>query len=81
MEDMIKYGFGFSDNPKPKLVHLNTVYAQPCDEYSDDLQELVIEIGDAGAGAYYVIKTERWAFDEIDDLIILLNDFKKRANL
>lgn len=27
-------------------------------------------------GYYYVIKTDRWAFDDIDDLIKILQDFK-----
>lgn len=27
---------------------------------------------------YFVIKTERWAFDDIDEMVALLEDFKKR---
>lgn len=60
--------------------HLMATYRQNPDDCDDlgDLQELTIETQDGGAGVYYVIETERWAFDDIDDLISVLEDFKKK---
>ena len=37
-----------------------------------DEQTLLIEACDCGDGFYYVIKTDRWAFDKIDELVELL---------
>ena len=45
----------------------------------DQLIELTTE--DAGGGMYYVLKTERWAFNDPDELMEILKDFVKRANL
>ncbi len=39
---------------------------------NDSPQYITIEKIDAGAGFYYVINTERWAFDNIDELIELI---------
>jgi hypothetical protein len=38
-------------------------------------QSLEIETLDAGAGTYFVIKTDRWAFDSIEELTTILNKF------
>lgn len=50
-------------------------------EIKDMLDYLRISTRDNGAGKYFVMKTDRWAFDSIDDLIQVLEDFKKRANI
>ena len=34
-----------------------------------------------GAGFYYIMKTERFAFDDIDFMIRILQDFKEKANI
>jgi hypothetical protein len=36
---------------------------------SDEIQYLNVKIEDSGAGKYFVISTERWAFDSIDELV------------
>jgi serine protease inhibitor ecotin len=47
---------------------------------SDSLgQYLNIHTEDGGGGDYFVMDTERWAFDNnIDDLIEVLNQFKEK---
>lgn len=54
------------------------VYTQEDDLRSEDIQELIIETGDNGGGKYFVLKTNRWAIDDIDEMVKFLKDFKKR---
>ena len=54
------------------------VYTQEDDLHSEDIQELIIETGDNGGGKYFVLKTKRWAIDDIDEIVKMLKDFKKR---
>ena len=49
-----------------------------CMESSDLGQYLNIHTEDGGGGDYYVMDTERWAFDSIDELIEVLNQFKEK---
>ena len=49
-----------------------------CMESSDLGQFLHIHTEDGGGGDYFVMDTERWAFDNIDDLIEILNQFKEK---
>ena len=44
----------------------------------NEINELKIETQDGGDGAYYVISTERFAFDKPEELIEILNDFVRR---
>ncbi len=37
------------------------------------LQSLSVKIEDAGGGKFYVLQTDCWAFDKIDELVDLLN--------
>jgi hypothetical protein len=41
---------------------------------------LEISTEDAGAGTYYVMKTERWAFDNINEIKDILQNFIERLN-
>lgn len=43
---------------------------------NESINIIRIETEDCGAGGYFVIKTDRWAFDSIDEIINLINDFK-----
>lgn len=54
-----------------KLEFLKATYT-----YEDEYLE--IETKDEGAGLYYQIKTPVFSFDEIEDFIAILDDFKKR---
>ena len=68
---------------KAEVEEMSITYSQEedgCDE-SNKFQELKIFTNDAGAGKYIVFQTERWAIDNIEELVEILNDFKLRARL
>lgn len=54
-------------------------YVQEGDNCSDtNFNSLTIFTQDGGGGTYFVLETERWAFDNADELVELINDFIKR---
>ena len=59
---------------KIELAETRFIYTQDRDDYADNnaIQQITIERVDAGAGKYYVIKADRWAFDSIDEFVELL---------
>lgn len=66
-------------NNKVTMTTASAEYLQEGDDCSNGaIQSLHINTEDAGAGTYFVIKTERWAFDSIEELIDVLKDFEKR---
>lgn len=73
---------GFPSSEQPVAVNKVSVeYTREADSNSDGLlQFLEVSTEDAGGGVYYVLKTERWAFDNLNDLIKVLNDFEKRLS-
>lgn len=71
----------FPEGKEVVMCEAKLEYTQECDEVSDDYQRLEISTGSQGGGMYFVIKTERWAFDDIDDLIAVLNDFKEKTKI
>lgn len=46
---------------------------------SDIENQITIKAENAGAGFYYVIQTERWAFDDPKELIDLLESFRSKV--
>ena len=56
-------------------VHQNS---DSCDENPQG-QTLELFTEDAGAGTYYVMKTDRWSFDSVEELIEVINDFIRRT--
>ncbi len=71
---------GFPSSEQPVAVNKVSVeYTQESDN-SDGLQFLEVSTEDTGGGVYYVLKTKRWAFDNLNDLIKVLNDFEKRLS-
>lgn len=48
---------------------------------SEEYQSLKISTDDAGGGKFMVISTERWAFNSVDDLIKVIEDFKRRSGM
>ena len=77
---LLPAGFPSKDTPVT-IESLSATYQQEEDSSSTDgHQFLKISTSDGGGGIYFVIKTERWAFDNIEDLIILLTDFKRRLS-
>ena len=41
-------------------------------------QYLTIKTDNGGGGDFYVIETKRWAFDTVEEIIELLNQFKEK---
>lgn len=66
---------------KPELEKTTLIFAQDGDEGQDEpdtAQEIKIETENIGGGDYYVISTDRWAFDNIEDLVKLLKHITLR---
>lgn len=65
-----------------KLFEMSAIYTQDSDSNADnDLgQTIELQSTDAGDGPYIVIKTDRWAIDNVQEIIDVLNDFKRRSN-
>jgi hypothetical protein len=63
------------------IEEISITYSQECDESSNNIQELKIFMEDNGAGKYIVFETQRWAIDNIDELVEILNDFKLKAGI
>jgi hypothetical protein len=53
-------------------------FAQDADCNSTEDQFLTIKTDNGGGGDFYVIETERWAFDSIDELVELISKFKEK---
>jgi len=65
---------------RQQIEEIRVIYSQDADCCSDgEPQTIEVFTQDGGAGKYFVIKTDRWAFDRIDELIELLNNFKQKA--
>ena len=62
---------------------INKITVNYCTEsdIDDSDNELELSITHQGAGFYYIMKTERFAFDDIDFMIRILQDFKEKANI
>lgn len=65
-----------------KLVDLTAVYEQEGDSAGgEDFQNLEIATANAGGGVFFILKTDRWAFENEKEFIDLLKDFKKRMGV
>lgn len=47
----------------------------------EDVQSITISTRNNGCARFINIKTESWSIENIDELVKLLEDFKKRAEL
>ncbi len=65
---------------KAEVEEISITYTQECDE-SNVWQSLKVFTSDNGAGKFIVFETERWALDNIEELIETLNDFKLKAGI
>ncbi len=69
---------------KDSQIKLEIEYRQDSDCMQSDSfgQTLIVKTETDGVlpGHYFIIETERWAFDEIDELIAILKDFKSKYN-
>lgn len=55
---------------RQQIEEIRVIYSQDADCCSDgEPQTIEVFTQDGGAGKYFVIKTDRWAFDRIDELI------------
>lgn len=52
-----------------------------CTEEDENAQSIIISTRNNGVGRFINIKTENWSFNDVDELIKLIEDFKKRAGL
>lgn len=65
--------------PQPRFDDATLVFSQEpdcCDPHQNDDQRLEIQIMDGGAGHYFVLKTERWAICDANELTALLDRCK-----
>jgi hypothetical protein len=49
------------------------------DNGNGNTQALTIEMTHAGAGPYLVLETKRWAFDEPEELLTVLDGFSEQV--
>ncbi len=73
---------GLPDENETTLAHMTCTYTQNADSCDDKggLQQLKVSTEDAGGGFYFVIETERWAIDSLEQLTEILTDFDNRLN-
>lgn len=65
---------------KHQIEEIKIVYTQPGDAMEAlDEQYIKLQAVDAGAGMYYVLETKRWAFESLEEITALLQDFLARA--
>lgn len=57
---------------EPKVVEWRKTLEQDGDCWSSEPQNLVVSMTDGGGGAYFVIETARWAFNDLDELVEML---------
>ncbi len=74
---------GYPETNEVFLDEVTCTYIQEPDNTEDrdgDPQELTLSTRDGGGGKYLHIKTTGWSISDIDDLEVVINDFKKRFN-
>ena len=59
---------------------LEVTYSQDndCVDGGEDGQFITIKTENGGGGDFFVLETERWAIDNIEELIETLKDFKSK---
>lgn len=69
--------------PKDDEVGISDVKITYCQQGdctgNGDYNEIIISTADGGGGNYFILKTKRWAINDVQELVDLLNDFKKRT--
>lgn len=69
-----------ADFSQPLTVgEIQVTYSQGADTWSEGSQDLKISFLPTDEGGYYVLETERWAFDTKEELIRILEDFISRS--
>jgi hypothetical protein len=78
---MITIGLPVGENVSVNEMEITYTQERDCDDSSCELQKLEVKLITqlSDDDYYYVIKTDRWAINDIDELIKVLEDFKKRV--
>ncbi len=74
---------GYYENETVLLDEVTCTYVQDPDNTEDrdgDPQVIKLSTRDGGGGKYIHIETTGWSISDIDDLEVIINDFKKRFN-
>ena len=80
MEDKNKLAIAKKINDSTELFSISAVYTQDADSCSNETcHELELKTDDAGGGMYYVLSTKRWAFESVDEIVGIIEDFLKRV--
>ena len=69
---------------KPKIADLTVMFMQEPDTSDGEsiaCQDIEISVVDSGAGHFFRIKTERWAFDDAKELTALVKRVQKMLAL
>ena len=77
---MMKTKFPIDEDSHICLYSTQIEYIQNGDTWSNgETQSLKLKTEHVSDDTYYVLETSRWAFDNIDEFIEILEDFKKRT--
>ena len=66
-----------------QIFRFSAEYVQDVDSCSEEsvIHQMDLKTEDAGGGRYYVMSTPRWAFESIDEIVSILEDFIDRAKI
>lgn len=73
--------FDYKDGYSIGLDTVSVTYVNGGDCIDSEPQELVIKTEHNGVARFIVLETNRWAISDINELIEVLSDFKRRAEL
>lgn len=74
---------GYYEGETILLEEVTATYLQESDcteSRDDDSQSITLSTRDGGGGKFIHIKTDGWSISDVNDLEIIINDFKKRFN-
>ena len=74
---------GYYEGEKVFLDEVTCAYVQEPDNTEDregEPQTMKLSTRDGGGGKYIHIETTGWSISDVDDLEVIINDFKKRFN-
>ena len=73
----------YPDDNKDEIVmnEIKVNYSQSNEITNGVDDNLKLSIYHQGGGFYFVMKTKRWAFNNVDELIEIVNDFKSKAKI
>lgn len=71
----------YPDGSEIVINEISVNYSQVNENETDTEDNLKLSICHQGAGFYYVLESKRWAFNNIDELVKILNDFNSKAKV